>query len=315
MTSAGVTTVFGMDTAYDVPTNHTFNATTGVFTSNSVANNMDLGIFPLRLGGYAVNSSGASYAIANSHYLNTSTINNFIYYDEKVEVSLKYYAIFNPTFSAGGYNTGMVLSLPNTTFTNTSFTIEFYVFFDGVQTSSGGDAFVSFFGSTTTILEQSALNLGYWYKDKQLDARATGSANATSAIGGMDLSTTTNVWRHVAFVYTYNATASSCVIRCFVNGVNTLTLTGTPTQASINSITSLRFPGTSNAFKGRFRDVRISKSAVYPGTTTFTPATELTSLPTTDYLLKFTGSNIAFNAGVNQAITTTPTGTITYGTG
>lgn len=63
--------------------NANFTYSGGVVTANSLTNNQDLGVFPLRIGGWATNSAGANYATANTNAGNQvfkGTINNFIYY-------------------------------------------------------------------------------------------------------------------------------------------------------------------------------------------------------------------------------------------
>jgi hypothetical protein len=62
--------------------NANFTYSAGVVTANSLENNQNLGIFPLRIGGWATNSAGANYATPNTNAGNqvfSGTINNFIY--------------------------------------------------------------------------------------------------------------------------------------------------------------------------------------------------------------------------------------------
>jgi hypothetical protein len=216
----------------------------------------------------------------------------------------KYYAISNIISKRAGYADYMNLQFPTNTFYNTSFTIEFWIYFDGTHPQGNSDLV-----RLHSTYPQDSWSNKYYYLHRKFEAMAY-SSYVMSNDNTVNWNTT-NVWRHYACVYTYNASSTS-IIRYFADGVFIKSSTN-PTQTSINTTTNLNFPGTNTAFKGRIRHLRISTSVVYPATTSFAPSTELSSLASTIYLMRFSSSDTVINIGTNKNIITTPTGTITYG--
>ena len=219
-----------------------------------------------------------------------------------------YYNVSNPTPRVSSYQNNMRIVMPTTTFTNTSFTIECYVYFNEAIADTY-DSFLQMFGTSQTT-NDGVISMGYWYRDKQLDVHVGNiyqfNTTNSTVIG-------TGSWHHVACVYTYDIQLASRKCDYYVNGVNKLTCSSLTNndQTLLNGVSTLYFPAYNNACNGRYKNIRISTSAVY--TAGFTPDANqnLTALASTKYLMRINSDNTIVNAGTNSSITTTANGTIT----